>query len=519
MGFLGYFSATPQTQVEAESVAAGVTKDDTKPDEGAEPVDDTPSISPSNPPADTEFSQSAPIEVPLPLSPVTSEPNESLTKPRGRRFSFKTFSFASHHDEHKHTLSLVEEHQKKEKAHAALSKRLAKPMSRSDRRAQESALIVRTLIVGPSKASPSLTAVTAKPQMSKLKSQLLKPKSANKVISHLRSLPTIDEEHPDAPKSKGAVPIHAVCLEHTDAEEHNLHFAKLSSSSDEQTSSSSFGITQLATAPIDKLAELFSEMCVVEFISTSDFGLGQPGDGKGLLAGAVPTAETVINGIQQITPQLMALGYATGQAIYPDHAGVYPPTDRMSVITYWWGLEILLPPPSIVYLNSVHSISGTVVNFLSALSMINNGVREILPFVRYMAQFIDFEFNNIKGQDKGKGVICAATWVMPAALVPRPWDFSPPPPVPTPAPTPALAPPTNGSEQPEAGKSQPQGVVEKPAAGDSTPATQPGITPTPVASAPVQPPIEEKPSAKAPADLPTALPVPISISVPMTPVS
>lgn len=49
-------------------------------------------------------------------------------------------------------------------------------------------------------------------------------------------------------------------------------------------------------------------------------------------------------------------------------------------------------------------------NFLSALSLVNTGVREILPFVRYISQFIDFEFNAIKAQNKGDGVVCAATW-------------------------------------------------------------------------------------------------------------
>jgi len=58
----------------------------------------------------------------------------------------------------------------------------------------------------------------------------------------------------------------------------------------------------------------------------------------------------------------------------------------------------------------VHSVTGTVINFLTAISLVNNGVREILPFVRYIAQFMDFEFNAIKGQDKGDGVVCAATW-------------------------------------------------------------------------------------------------------------
>ena len=49
-------------------------------------------------------------------------------------------------------------------------------------------------------------------------------------------------------------------------------------------------------------------------------------------------------------------------------------------------------------------------NFLSALALINDGVREILPFIRYISQYIDFEFNTIRGQDKGSGVVCAATW-------------------------------------------------------------------------------------------------------------
>ena len=91
-----------------------------------------------------------------------------------------------------------------------------------------------------------------------------------------------------------------------------------------------------------------------------------------------------------------------------------------------------------------------MLNFLSALALVNNGVREILPFVRYIAQFVDFEFTSIRGQDQGKGVVCAATWcvafvhytvrdkhetrsdtsfcrIMPAAMVPRPWDFPDPP--------------------------------------------------------------------------------------------
>jgi len=187
------------------------------------------------------------------------------------------------------------------------------------------------------------------------------------------------------------------------------------------------------SASVDTVSALFKEMHIINLINAPDFGLGQPGDGEGLLAGALPTAKTVIEGAQLITPQLMALGYATGKAVLPDHTGIYPPTDRMSVLTYWWGLELLLPPPSLVYLGTTESITNAVMNFLSAVALIDAGVREILPFIRYIAQYVDFEFDMIKKQDKGKGVVCAATWIMPAALVPRPWDFSTRPPATVPA--------------------------------------------------------------------------------------
>jgi sorbitol-specific phosphotransferase system component IIBC len=88
----------------------------------------------------------------------------------------------------------------------------------------------------------------------------------------------------------------------------------------------------------------------------------------------------------------------------------------------------VLPPPTLVYLQVrsgfiLHheqflmalvqrgqSISKTVVNFLTAMAAVNDGVREILPFIRYISQFIEFEFGTILAQDVGLGVVCAATW-------------------------------------------------------------------------------------------------------------
>jgi hypothetical protein len=259
--------------------------------------------------------------------------------------------------------------------------------------------------------------------------------SANRVIAQLRALPGSDRkaiakgEEADA-EDKPAGPIHAVCLDTTDLDAEKLHFSRLTKEDDAEELAAESSMPSVANASIDKLASMFKDMHIINLITTADFGLGQPGDGNGVLSGAIPTASTVINGVELITPELMALGFMTGKAVWSHHKGVYPPTDRISVLTYWWGLEVVLPASSLHYLSTTQSVAHTLINVLTAMSTMNGGVREILPFVRYIGQFIDFEFNAIQGQNNGQGVVCAATWIMPAAMVPRPWDFAPPPPKP-----------------------------------------------------------------------------------------
>jgi hypothetical protein len=62
-------------------------------------------------------------------------------------------------------------------------------------------------------------------------------------------------------------------------------------------------------------------------------------------------------------------------------------------------------------------------NFLTALGVMYEGVREILPFVRYLSQFVDFEIKTIKAQDHGKGVVCAATWYATQTFLPYTTNF------------------------------------------------------------------------------------------------
>ncbi|KAI6026190.1 hypothetical protein BKA83DRAFT_4239900 [Pisolithus microcarpus] len=230
----------------------------------------------------------------------------------------------------------------------------------TEKRVKESAMLVRSLIVCDSNLSPGAkpvkTSSIAKSTVRRMHSHLSKPKSASKVIAHLKYLSPQSLDHPVNPH----VPLRAVCLDR--------YFSKLGS---------------LFAAP--------------------NMGFGAPATASGVFAGAVPTAGAVLEGIHEITPQLLALGYATGKVIMPNHKDVIVPTDRVSVLTYWWGFEVYL---------------------LTAVSVLNEGVREILPFIRYLAQFVQMEWHSIHATDEGKGVVCCATWIMPIALVPRAWDFA-----------------------------------------------------------------------------------------------
>lgn len=252
----------------------------------------------------------------------------AITPPKpGRGFSFRALAFLSNRPEVKPALSTVQEPSSMSPGSGGFFRRSTK-VSGADKQAQTSALAVRSLIVGPlSSYSPAAKQdrAVSKFDLNKVKSQLLDPKSASKLIEQLRALPTFEGD-----ESKAAGPIHAVCLDTTDLEAEDRHFSRLIET---HSATESIAVANVATASIANLTKMFKDMHVVNLITSPDFGLGQPGDGSGILSGAIPTAETVINGIQLLTPQLMALGYATGKAVLPDHTGVYPPTDRMSVLT------------------------------------------------------------------------------------------------------------------------------------------------------------------------------------------
>ena len=249
-----------------------------------------------------------------------------------RRFSFRSLTFLrpetklsqperkpSQHSASIHTRShmLSEAREKERKARTSNAFTVRALQSRiSDKRAKDSAVTVRSVIVGIHDVSPDAKGKKSKPvsksDLVRVKAQLLEPKSAAKVINHLRIMSPTDVG------ISNTGPIHAVCLDSTDKEAHEQYFAQLGS---------------VATSSVTALSATLANIHLVDLLAAPDMGFGAPASSPGLFAGAVPSPGAIIDGLQQITPQLLALGYATSNAITPDHQGVIVPTDRISVLT------------------------------------------------------------------------------------------------------------------------------------------------------------------------------------------
>lgn len=270
------------------------------------------------------YGRSRQTESPNQPEPEAPKPH-SLPPPASKSTTVHTRTASATAQPAKHGSIKVKERQ-------AWYRQLKRKSPVSHRGAQKSALIVRSLIIGPPTASaPKVTKAKARPELVKIKSSLIKPKSANRIIAELRTLPPAGEQGvtvnaaagtDGGPATATSGPIHAVCLDHTDAEEDRLYFSKLKEGvATDNINLNVMSLAEVGSASIDSLVNVMNEICVVDLIKSPDLGLGQPGDGDGILAGALPTPETVIKGIQQITPQLMALGYAAGRSIVTDHKG------------------------------------------------------------------------------------------------------------------------------------------------------------------------------------------------------
>ncbi|ORY33356.1 hypothetical protein BCR39DRAFT_519394 [Naematelia encephala] len=282
------------------------------------------------------------------------------------------------------------------------------------RRATKAAIALRELILEPSAGSESLspsTRTTTLPRLrekdvERLRTQLLKPSEAGAVIQQARTLPVRARQ--------GVEPMRAVCLDCGDGQaEQLIRGARQRHAQEKHLAEHRFSTIKSPPLPLARLPVLLSLLQPKEYQhvdTTIPLGLFLPASAMSLhrpLAGALPSAETLRRGFDALLNAESKVYLYEG----PSHAGISPPVDRLSIYTYWWGFELALPPPTLEYLSRAKQISISVLNLLSiVVYAVPGGTRELAPFVGVLSRFIETEWAVLKTQDKGRGVVCGATW-------------------------------------------------------------------------------------------------------------
>ena len=196
------------------------------------------------------------------------------------------------------------------------------------RRATKAALALRQLIVDPPstqrsppaanhRTSPSKTTVPRlrDKDVDRLRTQLLKPVEAGLVIHEARAL------------SGGGDPTRAVCLDCGEVRAEELIR----------------GAEEEVTAGMKEEAKSSQLPLLVSLLDPSDgtdisclpFGLLLPASAMSLrqpLAGALPSADTLKRGFDALLTAESKIYLSEG----PNHAGIHPPTDRLSIYTCEW---------------------------------------------------------------------------------------------------------------------------------------------------------------------------------------
>jgi hypothetical protein len=279
-----------------------------------------------------------------------------------------------------------------DEAVSKLGRKLSKRQHRVD--VSHTTASVKNILSGdflsPSGASlsPKVRANKLASSQTKIAPQLLREDKANKVISEIRQLsPLVQSEHSAILRSSSSTQIstialhtsteppavHGVCLEETDEEAEANVFSKLGPTTSLAAlplSPSTPSPTTTISASINTLADVLGQLKLVNFLqhgptnattvpkspsenepraSTEAEPLAQRKDlasvGKDVtLMGALPSPAVVAHGVNNMATQLIALGLGDPKSmlaptapdlngLLPDHTGVHPPTDRMSVIT------------------------------------------------------------------------------------------------------------------------------------------------------------------------------------------
>jgi len=276
-----------------------------------------------------------------------------------------------------------------------IAPKLGRKLSKKQHRVNvsDTAASVKNILSGDlsSVSGPKVRASKLVSSQTKIAPQLLHDEKANKIISEIRQLsPLVQPEHTiiltsssntqlssislHAPPRPPAV--HGVCLEETDEEADAQAFSKLAPTAALVASTpppSAVPPKSTVSPSIYTLADVLARLKLVNFLQIDPTKPITPPaaskveppiklmDNEATLMGALPSPAVVANGVNDLATQLIALGLGDPKlmlattpdlnGLLPDHSGVYPPTDRMSVITCefdillsraWMALSLLM---------------------------------------------------------------------------------------------------------------------------------------------------------------------------------
>lgn len=179
-----------------------------------------------------------------------------------------------------------------------------------------------------------------------LVASLANPKEAPQIVLELKRIPVDGQVNAKDDGVHASFKTKAACLEYTDVHALNVCMDRVASpfaddsNVEQPTGDNPNGHTKQVRG-VDLFTGKFRALSSVA-------GDGFPTPGK--ILGQVVTSTGTFAALADVTGRLIE---ASGS-----HEGlITPPCDRISILVYWWGYELVLPPPSLIYLSNARSVA------------------------------------------------------------------------------------------------------------------------------------------------------------------